>query len=259
MEQFLRNLVAAGSEAEELTAVLARLRAYGLCREALPRLVHELAERYPDDAGALMLRAEYLADAECWSEARSILEKTDISKLDADRRSHLRHLLGLSRLLAGETEKAREVFQEGVEEEHWRCRMASLHHLTQPMADPPRPEEWDSTQPVVCQLLGAIRTADAALSAGDVEAARQAIDRPIVWQTEELQSVARLAGVYLDTVAESPRQRFRKRLALACFLYVWNPERYERYELPLPELRWDASRLEDLAERSSRWLGGERA
>jgi len=207
-------------------------------------------------------QAELLLDAGGWDEARPILETLssppiqgarDLSELIADRRAHAYHLLGLSRLYAGETELARSAFQAGADATGDGCGLRRLLDLAAPMEHPPRPEEWDATRTIGRQLLGAVRTADAALAAGDVETARRAVDRPIVWRECEVQSQARLARIYLEMVTENPRERFRKRLALALFLHV--PEKaWYAWELLLPDVRWDASRLAELAARCSRWL-----
>lgn len=72
---------------------------------------------------------------------------------------------------------------------------------------------------------------DRALEVGDDEAARAALERPLLWEASELQSAACLAEIYLRT---REAVRFRKRQALAFFesLYDsgsdasdgWNPE-----------------------------------
>ncbi len=260
-EEFVQELLADELQApEEPISVLAWLLRRGRCPEVVGQCIHELAGRHPDNAGAVLLKAEHEAVAGRWAETRRSLETIEPRDLEVVRRCHVWHLLGLSWLHEGKTENALATFRLGLDDivEGGHCSILPLYHLARPMESPPRPEEWGPEEPFGRQLLGAVRTTDATLQAGDLEAARQVIDRPVVWQEEELQSAARLASVYLDTPAAKPGERFRKRLALAFFRHVWRQdETLLRHELPLPDVRWDAPRLEDLARRSSRWLDGE--
>jgi hypothetical protein len=95
-----------------------------------------------------------------------------------------------------------------------------------------------------------IRQVDRDLAAGDHEAARAALERPLLWQAGELQSAARLAEIYL---LKPEPDLFRKRQALAFFRHVYDPGN-ESPDLALPGLAWEASRLEEVAERARVWL-----
>ncbi len=258
LEDYLRELVAnAAPSPDDAIAVLSWLLWHRRWPETVGKCIHQLAALHPKHAGATLLQAEHRAAGGRWAEARRFLEPIQLQDLEILRRCHVRHLLGLSWLAEGRTENALETFRLALDDVDGggQCSILPLYHLARPMEDPPRPEEWGPAEPFGRQLLGAVRTADAALRAGEAEAARRAIDHPIVWREEELQSAARLASVYLDTPAVKPGERFRKRLALAFFRHVWSrKEVFLRHELPLPEVRWDALRLEDLARRSARWL-----
>ncbi len=237
-----------------------------LCRcmrqEKFPKRVTEpfirsQTKRFPDHAGFALLLAETAAAEGRWQELLQILEPIEITPRDVTDCyvQHYYHLLGLARLRAGEIEAAAAAFAEGLEHERYGlCNLRSLSLLTQPMPETPAPADWGPHQPVVRQLLGAIRVADRALLAGDAAAARAALERPAVWREVEVQSAARLAAAHLETRAATPAERFAKRVGLAFFRDAMNRQPGMRRELFLPGLTWDAARLAELDDRAATWL-----
>ncbi len=220
------------------------------------RVARELARRYPRHGGAALLAADFEAKAGNWQEAGRLLGLADPSDLDEDqgRACHFHHLLGLALLRDGRTHQALAAFEKGSSFEQGSCRLRPLIHLTRPMSDPAEPHEHGPDQPVVRQLMGAIRFADLALAAGDPASALAALDRRVVWDEEELQSAARLAVAYLETPASEGGERFRKQLALAFFQHVYQAREGAVTEILLPELNWDASRLAEIEGRARAWL-----
>ncbi len=219
-------------------------------------LIRDLARRYPRHGGAALLAAELEAKAGNWREVARLLGPADLDDLEGDdgRLCHFHHLLGLALLRDGRTGEAFEAFEQGSRLERGDCMLRPLIHLTRPMSDPPEPHEHSLDQPVVRQLLGAIRLADRALAAGDPAAALAAVDRWVVWHQAEPQSAGRLAAAYLELSVPDPGERFRKRLALALFEHARQAEERKLVNLFLPGLSWDEDRLTDVGRRARVWL-----
>jgi tetratricopeptide (TPR) repeat protein len=222
-------------------------------------LGRRLAEQRPEDAGAALLVAEHAAATGDWQEVVQHLETADPGKLDDNRERHCHHLLGIALLHLGRPEEAAAAFRAAPPLEHG-CALAPLIALAQAMAESPAVEEWGPDQPLARQVVGAIQTADRALAAGDLEAARKALVRRAIWKACELQSAARLAELYLRTPDEglAAAERFRKRLALAFFCHLRKgKELFVRQDLDLPGLAWERARIEELAGRAQSWLDGD--
>ncbi len=67
--------------------------------------------------------------------------------------------------------------------------------------------------------------------------------------------MARMARIFLETPAPSPRERFYKRHALALFRFLHQQGRQSRrWQILLPGLSWEQDRLDELAERAGAWL-----
>ncbi len=105
------------------------------------------------------------------------------------------------------------------------------------------------------RLISAIRIGDQALQENDLEAARAALDQPVVWEAAEAQSAARLAELYLRDQAAST---FHRRHALALYLQVYPPATIGYKNLSMLEPAWQQPRLKELAERARAWLDGPR-
>lgn len=111
-------------------------------------------------------------------------------------------------------------------------------------------------------LSAAIAEADECLSRNDVSGARAAIDRREVWNSGEVQSLARLVDVELREESLDDLGKFRKALALARFLGAIRAHFKRRRELPLPGNGWEAERLTELERAAQSWLdrlGGAKA
>ncbi len=220
------------------------------------RIIRRLAQQHPRHGGAALLLADLEAKADNWQEVARVLGQADVSDLEDDdgRTSHFHHLLGLALLRDGRTDEAYETFEQGLAFDREGCMLRLLVHLTRPMSDPPEAHEHSPDQPVVRQLLGAMRLADRALAAGDPATALAAIDRRAVWHQAEVQSAARLAAAYLELSASDPGERYRKRLALALFQDVFKARKQALVEISLPGLSWDEERLTEVANRALSWL-----
>ncbi len=222
-------------------------------------VVRDLVDRQPQNPGVALLAAEEAAEAGRWGEVSERLGAVDPAGLDDGRGCHYHHLLGLALLHLGRPEEAMAVFAKGRLRDEGDCVFDPLIAVGRPMSEPPEPSEWDSEQPLMRQLVGAIRVIDRALASGDLAVAVAAVERPAIWRASEVQSAARLAELYLrlPAAAGSPAPalpRFRKRLALAFFCDVLEYRRVRRRELDFPGLGWEESRLEEIAGRARDWL-----
>ncbi|MCP4656474.1 MAG: hypothetical protein GY856_13765 [bacterium] len=214
-----------------------------------------LAERHAHHPGAALLIADRAAGAGQWEEVRRGLGAVDSGDLDDDRASHCHYLLGIALLHDRRWEEALEVLERETSRERGIYAFGPLIEVAKWMRDPSAASEWGPDQPLVRQLLGAIRTADRALEAGDAAAALATLDCSAVWQGSEMQSAARLAAASLETTPRNPAERFRKRLALAFFCDLHGiRHQLVRKELQLPGLAWDQPQLERIEQRARAWL-----
>jgi hypothetical protein len=135
------------------------------------------------------------------------------------------------------------------------CDLAGWLNLSEALEDGPLPQESEEKYPLVNRLVSAILLAEEALVRGDLVAASRAIDRPIVWRTFELQSLARLAEVRLKREKTTPTEELRTALALSRLLDVAAEEDHGyKNDLPLLDRRWDSDRLAALSKRAEAWL-----
>jgi hypothetical protein len=207
----------------------------------------ELARRDPSHPGAAMLTADEAARRGAWKEVFEHLDAVDPAGLDESRQHHFQHLLGVALLHLDRPAEALAVLERAGGELSL-CGVAALTQLARLLSGPPSLEEPGLSG--VCRLVTMIRQFDRDLAAGDHEAARAALERPLLWQAGELQSAARLAEIYL---LKPETDLFRKRQALAFFRHVYDPGN-ESPDLALSGLAWEASRLEEVAERARVWL-----
>ncbi len=217
-----------------------------------------LAEGHGEHPGAALFLAREEARAGRWRAAGHWLEVAAAGEHEPEFTEHLHHLRGLVLLHELRPEEAHAAFAEAARWVSGGGWFDRLLQLTRPMSDPPEAAEWGPDQPVLCRLLGAIRTADAARSAGDLDAALAALDRPFVWAASEFQSLGRLAVSVLEAPAATPAERFRKRLVLAHFCRLFEGRRpVSSRVIELPGLSWDREKLGGVAERGRAWLEKE--
>ncbi len=208
-----------------------------------------LQENLPSDPHVAALRAADQARDQRWAEVRSSLEGVDLRTLVPECRRQAHHILGFALLQNGESARAIEVIEAGRSATEGYCQLDGLLEALRRLIDDKDP----------CSSLGLLRAAiceaDACLLRDDLPGARAAIDRRIVWQSGEVQSLARLAEVELRTDSQSDRPvaRFRKAQTLACFLDAHRtPE--PRRDLFAPGAAWEAPQIADVATRAQAWL-----
>jgi hypothetical protein len=228
-------------------------------REELERerddVVRILREEHAEEPAANLLMADREAQAGHWHEVRRRLRVARDGDFQDCRKGHVLHLEGLVLVQEGRPDEAFEAFSQA--RSYGRalcdCDLRDLELLTRPMADPPEVNEWDDGRPLLRQLVGAIRTADRLRDSGDGEAALAALDRPIFWQTGEVQIAARRAEILLKKSDGSAADPFQKRFTLASFRELYRG-RWNRKMLHLPGVTWDRDRIDRIDQQAQDWL-----
>lgn len=280
---YLGCVMPGGALARVLAAWIVKLR--GVTREGIPAIVEQVKERldpdqltglclawmsrdslhhgvalacwggqrYPDHAGLCMLQGVALVNARRWAAARALLARVDTRGLDPELAKHAHHLRATASLHVGEREEAREVL-EAAERLDGDCALDWLIALATPLEEE-AVREWTPVQAAVRAFARAVAEADARLAEGDAAGAVRALDRRVVWENWEIQSLARLAEAHLSVPGDGPLGRLRKAMALAALAAVHAERRFPlRRELPVPSGKWPAPRLEALRERAEAWL-----
>ena len=213
-------------------------------------------ERFPTYAWAVMENAGALIYLRRWSDALEVLARINPDTLDPGREQHFHHLVAVAKLHLDEPEEALRAIKRGRAVSGGGCNLGCLFALAAPLGGEGETEAaWSAEQAAVRELVRAVASADALLSQGDAEGARIALDRRVVWEAREVQSLARLAEAHLAAEPIAPYDRFRKGLALAAFRAANGDRRiFMRREVPFPRARWGRSRLDALAERARAWL-----
>ncbi|MRG93537.1 hypothetical protein [Polyangium spumosum] len=211
-------------------------------------------ERFPDHPRFRLGYSRTLAVAGRWREALDRLANIDPSSFrEPAEAKHLHHMRGILLMMLDEPEAALVELDRSAAYEEGKCKPEELIPLCVPLSEE---RSWTREQAVIRDYLRIVLTADEALARGDAEGARRILDVPLLWEANELQSMARLAAAYLHEEPESaPVDRFRKALALLSFCELFDTRNtVSRREMPLPRATWDAERLGALAEKARAWV-----
>jgi hypothetical protein len=217
---------------------------------AEPLLGYSL-DRHPGQPLLLLCRADLAAGRERWDEVERWIEGIAPAELPWPRSCHLHHLRGLARVHAGDPGGAYAHFAAGAELGPKECDVEWNLDLARALLDPlgTDPEPGASA---LRRIVRACRLADACFARGDFAAARDALEIPPVHFRLEVQSAARLAEAHLALEPPTPRDLFRKAVALARYVSIDPAEDGLRSEIP--GLGWDAVRLAAIRERAEAWL-----
>ena len=247
MEWTQQQIDECGADTARLTLIFDGLSMAGQT-DAVDLMIRTITTKYPSDPSLAMLEVELLVDGRRWSDVRRRLEAVDLHGVMLNRRQHAFHLLGLAWLYEGEVERAVQVFEEGLKVSHGACPLAMLLAMYRA-----RPSDGAGAD-YLRELRAAIEGADDCLLRNDRAGARAAIDRPMVWSSREVQSLARLAELELKVEPDDDAGKFRKALALARFVLALRMPGGFRRELPLPGAGWPRERMLDIEARAKRWL-----
>jgi len=218
-------------------------------QEALADRILDLAiERHGGHARLLLSRAWLAAAQADWRLADDVLGRIDLATLSGEDAERVHHLWAAARLRVGDAAGALEHFRAGGEPGPYahgpRADLTLARALVEAPDSSPQPE--DSAER---RLVRACRSADTHLAAGDPEAARRALEAPVVHAVLERQSAARLADAHLALDAIAPLDILRKAIALARITSA----SWERAE-NIDGLGWPPERIADVVQRARAWL-----
>lgn len=138
--------------------------------------------------------------------------------------------MGLASYQLGRLEDARAAFEAATTDEEASCDAGSLvTWMDELMRAEPR------------GLVALVRTADAALAAGDADAALRTLDRREVWSVLDDQLAARLATAVLAATGVNP---VRRRLVVATVRERLEDDLFARAEVPLGSDAWSREQIE---------------
>jgi hypothetical protein len=236
----------------DIVATLAGTRT----REVSDEFVAWALGRYPDHAELALNAAQYRVNAWAWAEVPALLGAVDTARLARRRIRHLYHLWGLALYETGRRDEALAVFMQGTahaEGEEGACELQPYIEMLAPM-DLDRDQGRFTTS--AGRLRWSVMAARRCLGSGDAGGALAAVDRAPVWRSGDIQSMAHLVEVYLQSEVHGPVDMFHKLLALAAFDACSKPdhEHYLHNRLALPDATWSEAELAALAERVRAWL-----
>ncbi|MBL8954248.1 MAG: hypothetical protein JNK82_25950 [Myxococcaceae bacterium] len=194
------------------------------------RLLELVEAEAPGHAALAMGRAEVALTRGDPAAALELLTRLPRSALGGtpNALAHARHLEGLAYYHLGRLPEARAAFAGAATFEDCACHVDAW------------PEWVDQLSGAVTGgVVSAVRAADAALAAGDGDAAVRALDRRAVWEAMEEQLAARLATAALAAKGLPP---LRRRLLLAAAAYRLR-ERVLGSVLPLGAEAWPPERI----------------
>jgi hypothetical protein len=168
-----------------------------------------MQDKLPSDPHIAALRASEHARRPALGRGAGTAGRRRSASAAPEYREHAHHIFGLALLQCGGDSIGRSTSSRRATAR--RRAIASLDELLEVIK--PLRDDKDPCSPLG-RLRAAIVEADACLLRDDLPGARAAIDRRIVWQSGEVQSLARLAEVELRAEPDRAIRRFRKALAL---------------------------------------------
>lgn len=208
-------------------------------------------DRHPGHPLLKLCLADLAAGRDRWDDVERWIEGIAPAELPRPRGCHVHHLRGLARLRAGDPDGSLAHFVAGAELGPRQCDVEWNLDLSRALLAPLE-NDLEPGASALSRVVRACRLADAHLARGEWAAARDALEIPPVHFRLEAQSAARLAAAHLALEPSTPRDLFRKAVALARYASVDPAERIPRSEIP--GLGWDAGRLAAIRERAERWL-----
>jgi hypothetical protein len=195
-----------------------------------------------------------------WRGLGEALSALDPSIFAGHELCHYHHLVAVARAAVGDLDEARRhvalaravpTAMAGVPGP-CASRVDILQKALDALGTPPAPDDLATDAPAERQIVAVLHAADERLARGDAAGAVAVLERPLVWDVAEAQSLARLAAAYLDLPAATPADRFRKALALATFVGCMKER--DRSEMLAPGLLWGEDRLRALTQAAIAWL-----
>jgi hypothetical protein len=255
----IRRLEAeAGDDPEALVKVFHAV-VHGAWHDDASRIIARLMERHADHPRAQLARLTHLAARSAYADLLRELEALGPDRFGPGTIEHYRHLAVATRAYLGDLDGARRelALLDEVAKPGSNClfQIRTLRDTLAALAEPVTDEDLALDRPTIRQHHAVLRAADARLAAGDPAGAVAILDRPLVWDLQEAQSLARIAAAYLDIAAETPGDRLRKALALATFVSCASRTfAGDRHELLAPGFAYGEERIAALVSASIAWL-----
>ena len=249
---------AAGDDPAELLKVFQAVL-HGAWYDPAAALLARIDARHPGDPRVLVARFTLLAARYAFAELVPELEAAGPGRFSGQALDHFHHLLALSRAALGDLDEARRQIALADASAHpmspclsqLKPLRAALDALVLPVTD----EDLALDRPTVRQHVAVLRAADERLAAGDPAGAVAILERPLIWDVHEAQSLARLAAAYLDLPSPTAGDRLRKALALATFFGCVASSRVgERDDMLAPGTAYGEARIEALRSAALAWL-----
>ena len=232
-------------------------------------LLSRVRASYPEDPRVLLGSFALPAVRRDWralGEALDALDPTALASFGAFDLKHHHHLRATAHAALGYLDEARRALALAEAIPGGGCAepLKPLRAALDALVDPITPDDLARDRPGVRQSLAVLQAADARLALGDAAGAIALLERPLIWDLAEAQSLARLAAAYLELSCVTPGERLRKALALATFLdCAGNPLGDDRREALAPGMLYAEARIDALRRAALVWMeadqGVERA
>jgi hypothetical protein len=213
------------------------------------------ARRFPEHPRIRLSDARTLLNVGRVREAFNLLVGIDPSSFrEEGDRKHFHHLYGITLMFLNDPEAALAEFDSCLSFKAGTCEPELLVAICAPLEDHQR--VWSAEQAVTRRYIRIIKAADEALARGDEATARRILDCPLIWEANELQSMARLAYAYVWEEEEGAAcDRFRKALALLTMCERLDAKNtINQREMPLPRATWSAEQMSAVAENARAWV-----
>jgi len=163
---------------------------------------------------------------------------------------HTRHLAAVALLRSGDARGALDLLEAGNAIPEKTCSLEPDLRSARTLLDGP------AAGSAAGRFLRALEEADQAFSAGEAARAIQILDVGVVWASEVREALARLARAWLEVPATTPRDRFRKRRALASLVHRANAHELLRRTLFGCSGSLAQSEVDAIVGRAEAWLEG---
>jgi hypothetical protein len=219
-------------------------------------LLARLRARYPGDPRVTLMGLSLLVTRRAHRELAAALEAAGADHFTGPALQHYHHLAALTHATLGDLDAARRHLEQArALPGHCGMQLVTLGKALDALAEPVTGEDLALDRPAGPQIVAVLQAADARLAQGDAAGAVALLERPLVWDLHETQSLSRLAAAYLDLACDTAGERFRKALSLAAFLEcVENDHGRDRREALAPGMAWTEERIEALRRSAVAWM-----
>jgi tetratricopeptide (TPR) repeat protein len=213
-----------------------------------------LADQKSLQSDLQLVHAVALLDRDDWNGAASCLELCDPADLLPENLAHYYHLRGAVAYHTNDIDEARRCFEELLRSTDPCTNGADLLAMVGGASVDETPGS-DAGARAVAEIHEAIRAADCAMAAGDIAAARRALDTPVVWHHNERQSLTRLCFAFLRSPALTKGETFRMVFLMANLVSIGEEEHgLFSKNLHLGGSQWDDDRIKEVMDEAAAWL-----